>query len=103
MNVHNRDWLESFISDYNGAYGTNYSTKDSFYEYYQDIGKRVKRKEIDILLVVNMFLTGFDSPLLNTIYVDKKLRYHGLIQAFSRTNRILGTKIAGQCHVLPLS
>ena len=92
VNVHSRDSLDSFISDYNGAYGTNYSTKDSFYQYYEDIGKRVKRKEIDILLVVNMFLTGFDSQLLNTIYVDKKLRYHGLIQAYSRTNRIMGTK-----------
>src|SRR5690606_23161067 len=74
-------------------YGTNYSTKNSqdFYNYYNDIAKRVKNKQVDILLVVNMFLTGFDSKPLNTLYVDKNLRYHGLIQAFSRTNRILDT------------
>lgn len=88
---HTRDHLESFITDYNGLFGTNYSTKDtqSFYNYYNDIAKRVKHKQVDILLVVNMFLTGFDSKTLNTIYVDKNLRYHGLIQAYSRTNRIL--------------
>ncbi len=85
---HNRDELESFIADYNGMFSTNYSTNE-FYSYYKDIGKRVKNREVDILLVVNMFLTGFDSKPLNTIYVDKNLRYHGLIQAFSRTNRIL--------------
>ncbi len=96
---HSRDRLESCIKDYNKAYGTNYST-DSFYQYYQDIGKRVRKREknrntgegIDILLVVNMFLTGFDSKWLNTIYVDKNLRYHGLVQAYSRTNRILASK-----------
>ena len=72
-------------------FGTKYSTKDSesFYNYYNDISKRVKDKQIDILLVVNMFLTGFDSKQLNTLYVDKNLKYHGLIQAYSRTNRIL--------------
>lgn len=72
-------------------YGTKYSTKDSqdFYNYYNDISKRVKNKEVDVLLVVNMFLTGFDSKALNTLYADKNLKYHGLIQAFSRTNRIL--------------
>jgi type I restriction enzyme R subunit len=72
-------------------FGTNFTTKDtqSYYNYYNDISKRVKLKEIDILLVVNMFLTGFDSKTLNTLYVDKNLKYHGLIQAFSRTNRIL--------------
>lgn len=85
---HTREKLEGFIGDYNEMYNTNYSTHD-FYPYYKDIGKRVKNKEVDILLVVNMFLTGFDSKLLNTIYVDKNLKYHGLIQAFSRTNRIL--------------
>jgi type I restriction enzyme R subunit len=75
-------------------FSTNFTTKDSqsFYNYYQDIAKRVRQKEIDILLVVNMFLTGFDSPRLNTLYVDKNLKYHGLIQAFSRTNRILNEK-----------
>jgi type I restriction enzyme R subunit len=79
------------VKDYNKLFSTNYSTKDSqtFYNYYNDIAKRVKHKQIDILLVVNMFLTGFDSKTLNTIYVDKNLRFHGLIQAYSRTNRIL--------------
>lgn len=88
---HSRDKLEEFIADYNNQFGSNYSTKDSklFYQYYNDIAKRVKNREIDILLVVNMFLTGFDSKPLNTLYVDKNLKYHGLIQAFSRTNRIL--------------
>jgi type I restriction enzyme R subunit len=69
-------------------FNSNYSTKE-FYQYYKDIGKRVKNRQVDVLLVVNMFLTGFDSKLLNTIYVDKTLRFHGLIQAYSRTNRIL--------------
>jgi len=85
---HTREKLEDFISDYNREYNTNYSTNE-FYSYYKDIGKRVKNKQVDILLVVNMFLTGFDSKALNTIYVDKNLKYHGLVQAFSRTNRIL--------------
>ena len=88
---HQRDYLESQIKDYNDMFGTNYST-DSFNEYYVDISKRSKNKQIDILLVVNMFLTGFDNPLLNTLYVDKNLKYHGLIQAFSRTNRIYNDK-----------
>ena len=94
VNTHSRDALERFIGDYNGTYGTNYTTRDSksFYAYYKDIGKRVKKREVDILLVVNMFLTGFDSKALNTIYVDKNLKHHGLIQAYSRTNRIMGTK-----------
>ena len=64
----------------------------SLYKYYNNIAKRVKEREIDILIVVNMFLTGFDSKPLNTLYVDKNLKYHGLIQAFSRTNRILNEK-----------
>ena len=85
---HTREKLEGFIDDYNVMFNTNYSTNE-FYPYYKDIGKRVKNKQVDILLVVNMFLTGFDSKLLNTIYVDKNLKYHGLIQAYSRTNRIL--------------
>lgn len=85
---HTREKLEGFIDDYNEMFNTNYSTND-FYAYYNDIGKKVKNKHVDILLVVNMFLTGFDSKPLNTIYVDKNLKYHGLIQAFSRTNRIL--------------
>lgn len=88
---HPREFLDDFILDYNREFGTNYSTKDSqsFYNYYNDIAKRVKNKQVDILLVVNMFLTGFDSKNLNTLYVDKNLKYHGLIQAYSRTNRIL--------------
>lgn len=91
VNRHSRDKLEGYIADYNVMFGTNYTTKDSksFYNYYRDIADRVKKRQIDILLVVNMFLTGFDSPTLNTIYVDKNLRYHGLLQAYSRTNRIL--------------
>lgn len=89
--LHSRDALEEFIEHYNKEYSTNYTTKDSqsFYNYYNDIAKRVKHKQVDILLVVNMFLTGFDSKTLNTLYVDKNLKYHGLIQAYSRTNRIL--------------
>lgn len=88
---HTREKLDAFIGDYNAMFGTNFSTKDtqSFYNYYQDIAKKVKERKIDILLVVNMFLTGFDSKTLNTIYVDKNLRFHGLVQAYSRTNRIL--------------
>ncbi len=90
-NQHSRDYLEEFIGQYNKQFSTNYTTKDSqsFYNYYNDVAKRVKHKQIDVLLVVNMFLTGFDSKTLNTLYVDKNLKYHGLIQAYSRTNRIL--------------
>ena len=89
--LHSRDALEEFIEHYNKEFSTNFTTKDSqsFYNYYNDIAKRVKHKQVDILLVVNMFLTGFDSKILNTLYVDKNLKYHGLIQAYSRTNRIL--------------
>jgi type I restriction enzyme R subunit len=94
VNPHTRDVLEEYIQEYNQLFNTSYSTKDSilFYNYYKDIANRVRAKQIDILLVVNMFLTGFDSKTLNTLYVDKNLRYHGLIQAYSRTNRILGEK-----------
>lgn len=94
IDISSRDHLDSFIKDYNTLYGTSYSANDSqsFYNYYKNIAQRTKEKGIDILLVVNMFLTGFDSPALNTLYVDKNLRYHGLIQAFSRTNRILNEK-----------
>ena len=88
---HSRDKLERYIADYNKMFGTNFST-DTFDQYYVDVSKRVKDKKIDILLVVNMFLTGFDSKLLNTLYVDKNLRYHGLLQSYSRTNRILNEK-----------
>lgn len=89
--MHSRDVLEGCISDYNELFGTSFNTRDShsFYNYYNDIAKKVKERQIDLLLVVNMFLTGFDSKTLNTLYVDKNLKYHGLIQAFSRTNRIL--------------
>lgn len=102
VNQHTRDKLESYIADYNQMFGTSYSTKDSdsFYNYYRNIADRVKAREIDLLLVVNMFLTGFDSKTLNTLYVDKNLRYHGLIQAYSRTNRILNeTKSQGNIMV----
>jgi type I restriction enzyme R subunit len=94
INPHTRDVLEEYIQEYNQTFKTNYSTRDSilFYNYYKDIANRVKQKQIDILFVVNMFLTGFDSKTLNTLYVDKNLRHHGLIQAYSRTNRILGEK-----------
>ncbi len=102
VNQHSRDKLESYIADYNQMFGTSYSTKDSesFYNYYRNIAERVRAREIDLLLVVNMFLTGFDSKTLNTLYVDKNLRYHGLIQAYSRTNRILNeTKSQGNIVV----
>lgn len=94
VNVHSREKLDEYIADYNAMFETNFSTKDSkqFYAYYKDIGKRVKVRKVDILLVVNMFLTGFDSKPLNTIYVDKNLKYHGLLQAYSRTNRTMGSK-----------
>ena len=98
---HSRDKLNEFIADYNQTYQTQHSARDSkaFYTYYKDISKRMKdrdredfqdRDRADILLVVNMFLTGFDVKKLNTLYVDKNLKYHGLIQAYSWTNRILG-------------
>lgn len=88
---HSRDILEEFIQEYNQEFGTNYTNKDSqsFYNYYNDIARRVKNRQVDVLVVVNMFLTGFDSKHLNTLYVDKNLKHHGLIQAYSRTNRIL--------------
>lgn len=87
-----RDFLDSAIKDYNGYFGTSYSTSvDKFENYYRDVSQRVKNREIDLLIVVNMFLTGFDATTLNTLWVDKNLRFHGLIQAFSRTNRILNS------------
>lgn len=91
INQHSREKLDEYIADYNVLFNTKFSTRDSvsFYNYYTDLAKKVNKKEIDILLVVNMFLTGFDCPILNTLYVDKNLKYHGLIQAYSRTNRIL--------------
>ena len=85
----NRDKLDQYIAEYNAKFGQNFNSGEEFYPYYRDIANRVRKKEIDILLVVNMFLTGFDYKPLTTLYVDKNLKYHGLIQAFSRTNRIL--------------
>jgi len=87
-----RDKLDRYIAQYNEQFGTNFNSGDRFYAYYRDIADKVKKKQIDILLVVNMFLTGFDSKPLNTLYVDKNLKFHGLIQAFSRTNRVLNDK-----------
>jgi len=87
-----RDFLESAIKDYNGMFHTNYDTSsDKFQNYYKDVSLRMKNKELDLLIVVNMFLTGFDATTLNTLWVDKNLKMHGLIQAFSRTNRILNS------------
>ncbi len=100
LQAHSREKLDEFIDHYNKMFDTKFTTKDSesFYNYYNDISKRIKEREridfqdkdrVDILLVVNMFLTGFDAKKVNTLYVDKNLKYHGLIQAYSRTNRIL--------------
>lgn len=87
-----RDFLEAAIKDYNAMFGTNYDTSaDKFQNYYKDVSLRMKNREIDLLIVVNMFLTGFDATTLNTLWVDKNLRMHGLLQAYSRTNRILNS------------
>ena len=87
-----REFLESAITDYNSMFATNFDTSsDKFQNYYKDLSLRVKNREVDLLIVVNMFLTGFDATTLNTLWVDKNLRQHGLIQAFSRTNRILNS------------
>jgi len=87
-----RDFLDAAIKDYNDMFGVEYSTSgDKFQNYYKDISLRVKNREIDLLIVVNMFLTGFDATTLNTLWVDKNLQHHGLLQAFSRTNRILNS------------
>lgn len=87
-----RDFLDSAIRDYNKMFHTNYDTSsDKFQNYYKDVSLRMKNKELDLLIVVNMFLTGFDATTLNTLWVDKNLKMHGLIQAFSRTNRILNS------------
>ena len=92
LDVSSRDFLENAIADYNKMFGTSYDTSsDKFQNYYKDVSERVKKREIDILIVVNMFLTGFDATTLNTLWVDKNLRLHGLLQAFSRTNRILNS------------
>jgi type I restriction enzyme R subunit len=89
MNSSAKEFLSAAISDYNAFFKTSFSVdSNGFQNYYRDLAKRVKAKEIDLLIVVGMFLTGFDAPTLNTLFVDKNLRYHGLIQAYSRTNRI---------------
>lgn len=87
-----REFLETAIDDYNKKFKTNFDTSgNGFQDYYKDLSRRVKKREVDLLLVVNMFLTGFDATTLNTLWVDKNLKMHGLIQAFSRTNRILNS------------
>lgn len=92
LDVNSRDFLESAISDYNKMFGTSYDTSsDKFQNYYKDVSEKVKKREVDILIVVNMFLTGFDATTLNTLWIDKNLRLHGLLQAYSRTNRILNS------------
>ena len=92
LDASSRDFLEKAIQDYNEMFSTNYDTSsDKFQNYYKDVSLRMKNKELDILIVVNMFLTGFDATTLNTLWVDKNLKMHGLIQAFSRTNRILNS------------
>jgi type I restriction enzyme R subunit len=92
LDASSRDFLDAAIADYNAMFGTSYDTSaDKFQNYYKDISQRVKDREVDVLIVVNMFLTGFDATTLNTLWVDKNLRLHGLLQAFSRTNRILNS------------
>lgn len=92
LDANSRDFLDDAIRDYNLMFHTNYSTDgDKFQNYYKDVSLRMKNKELDLLIVVNMFLTGFDATTLNTLWVDKNLKMHGLIQAFSRTNRILNS------------
>ena len=92
LDQNSRDFLDGAIKDYNDLFHTNYSTDgDKFQNYYKDVSLRMKNKELDLLIVVNMFLTGFDATTLNTLWVDKNLKMHGLIQAFSRTNRILNS------------
>lgn len=92
LDQNSRDFLDAAIQDYNEMFHTNYSTdSDRFQNYYKDVSLRMKNKELDLLIVVNMFLTGFDATTLNTLWVDKNLKMHGLIQAFSRTNRILNS------------
>ena len=97
MNSTAKEFLKKVIDDYNNVFKTNYTVDgQGFQNYYKDLSQKVKDKDIDLIIVVGMFLTGFDAPTLNTLFVDKNLRYHGLIQAFSRTNRILNkTKAFG--------
>ena len=92
LDQQSRDFLEGAIQDYNQMFSTNYDTSsDKFQNYYKDLSLRMKNRQVDLLIVVNMFLTGFDATTLNTLFVDKNLKQHGLIQAFSRTNRILNS------------
>ena len=92
LDASSRDFLEAAIADYNAMFQTSYDTSaEKFQNYYKDVSLRMKNREIDLLIVVNMFLTGFDATTLNTLWVDKNLRYHGLLQAYSRTNRILNS------------
>ncbi|HEY8885967.1 MAG TPA: type I restriction endonuclease subunit R [Candidatus Microsaccharimonas sp.] len=92
LDASSRDFLEDAIQDYNQLFGTSYDTSDDkFQNYYKDLSLRLKNRELDLVIVVNMFLTGFDATTLNTLFVDKNLRSHGLIQAYSRTNRILNS------------
>lgn len=92
LDFDSRRFLDGAIADYNALFGTSYDTSaDSFQNYYKDLSQRLKNRELDLVIVVNMFLTGFDATTLNTLFVDKNLRAHGLIQAFSRTNRILNS------------
>ena len=101
MNSSAKEFLDASIGDYNAFFKTSFSVdSNGFQNYYRDLAKRVKSKDIDLLIVVGMFLTGFDAPMLNTLFVDKNLRYHGLIQAYSRTNRIFdATKTFGNIVV----
>lgn len=92
LDAGSREFLEAAIADYNAMFHTNYDTSsDKFQNYYKDVSLRMKNKELDLLILVNMFLTGFDATTLNTLWVDKNLKMHGLIQAYSRTNRILNS------------
>lgn len=104
MNSSSKEFLAAAIADYNALFKTSYSVDSkSFQNYYRDLAKRVRNQEIDLLIVVGMFLTGFDAPALNTLFVDKNLRYHGLIQAYSRTNRILDAPKRSQYRHFPRS
>jgi len=98
LDASSREFLDAAMADYNTIFGTNYDTSgDKFSSYHKDVARRLENRELDLLIVVNMFLTGFDAKTLNTLWVDKRLRHHGLIQAFSRTNRILNSvKTFGQ-------
>lgn len=101
MDYTSKEFLDKVIADYNGYFKTNFSTNgNEFQNYYKDLSAKVKHKEIDLLIVVGMFLTGFDAPTLNTLFVDKNLKFHGLIQAFSRTNLILNKVKENQIDIV---